>query len=247
MPGNQTATHPNGRVITFNEPNHTYIDDRGNHYTSVTGLIKKFVEPFDEDGTAARIAKRDGKSKEEILAAWKQKRDEACLLGTRVHENNERQLLGQGDLHQPRHDHERDMMCAAWTFCHGLLTAGWHVMATEQIVFHPGWYIAGTVDLIMRAPDAGLWFLDWKTNGKLSERGFNQLRGPVAHLDDSDLNKYRLQLNIYDRLAQAFIGGEVIRKGILYIQPSGVQAIPVDDLHLEATAMILEAVTDVPF
>jgi len=42
-----TINYTEKRIIQFDEPSHTYTDERGNEYTSATTLIGKYQKPFD--------------------------------------------------------------------------------------------------------------------------------------------------------------------------------------------------------
>lgn len=73
------------RVITFDEPSHTYRDEFGIKYTSVTTLIGKYEPKFDENYWAEQKAKELGLTKNQVLQNWKEIRDYANEKGTKVH------------------------------------------------------------------------------------------------------------------------------------------------------------------
>lgn len=201
MPATSTHKHPDGRVITFTEADHLYRDDRGRRYTSVTTWLKKFFPPFNAEGMAANIARRDGREVEDILAEWAAKRDAACAFGTRTHEIAEAVLLGEPAPHQPRDEREARAFFLARDYALALRT--WTAdnggrLYVERVVADPDYLLAGTIDLQITFSDC-TWLIDWKTNADLQKsygRGF----APVDHLPDSNKNKYALQLSTYERI-----------------------------------------------
>ena len=72
--------------ITFREEDHTYThNETGERFTSVTTLLGKYKKPFDADGAATRVAKREGVTKEMILEMWENEKNKACDRGTEIH------------------------------------------------------------------------------------------------------------------------------------------------------------------
>ena len=73
-------------MVIFDEVNHKYTNpDNNKVYISVSQLLKRYKEPFDSDFFASKIAKRDGKTKEEVLKEWKDKTQAACDKGVEIH------------------------------------------------------------------------------------------------------------------------------------------------------------------
>lgn len=74
-----------GRLITFSEKDHKYVDDLGNLYTSTTTLIHKYEKEFDTEYWADKKAKDYGKTAEEVKQMWKDITKEACDNGNEKH------------------------------------------------------------------------------------------------------------------------------------------------------------------
>jgi len=76
----------NFQGLNFDKKNHRYfVGDK--HMESVTQCIKsKFVPEFDTIYHAERIAKREGKTVNEILKQWEKIANTACENGTSVHD-----------------------------------------------------------------------------------------------------------------------------------------------------------------
>ena len=56
-----------------------------NNWVSVSGVIKKFYEPFDSEGIADRKAKGDPIEKARLLKEWSDAGDYSTNLGSRTH------------------------------------------------------------------------------------------------------------------------------------------------------------------
>ena len=70
--------------IKFNPVRHTYTHD-GRLLPSVTGIIKKLVPPFDKAGLSAKVAAKQGKRVEDVLAEWAAKGELGLATGTTLH------------------------------------------------------------------------------------------------------------------------------------------------------------------
>ena len=75
----------NSNFLYFQEEGHKYNDTLGNEYLSVTTLIHKYVNVFDEKYWLRRKAKEQGVSEKEIKKQWDRIKDESCKRGTAKH------------------------------------------------------------------------------------------------------------------------------------------------------------------
>lgn len=73
---------------------------------------------------------------------------------------------------------------------------------TEMVVFHEELCLAGSIDMLFRNKDGYLVIGDWKRTIEFKEKGFNKGKGDLAHLEDTNLNHYTLQLNVYKRILE---------------------------------------------
>jgi ATP-dependent exoDNAse (exonuclease V) beta subunit len=226
MPQTTKTTHPldSNLVLTFEEEPHTYTDNRGREYLSVTSLVKKHFPEFDEITTANRLAEREGVTAQSLLDKWHAKRDAACEYGTRVHEFAEWTLTcGQaGQCHTPRGDKEVAAFVAVRAACKTLRQI-YELVACELVLFDPATRIAGTLDLLMlHAPSQTYFIIDWKTNEQLEDKIYNNGLGPCSDLPDSPLSKYKLQLSIYEDLlrSQGHIpNAATVQRAIVHAEP----------------------------
>ena len=247
MPNDKTAEHPSGNyTFTFDEGPHTYTDQRGVSYTSSTTLIKRFKERFDSDAKAARVAAREGCGPEEIKSRWEAKRDAAAAMGTRVHDNCERFLLGRDDYHAPQSERELIAMKAAVNACESI-RGGLSYCEPEKLIASPQWLIAGTVDILGQKHNGAWAICDWKTNEKLETKGYNgqTMYWPLSHLQDCNVNHYALQLSIYELILrhEGYIPKDAfVERWLIHLPPSeqSAQWIPVPYLHLEVLGMLFE-------
>lgn len=92
------------RTISFDEPSHTYKDEYGIKYTSVTTLIGKYEPAFDENYWAGKKALELNLTKQQVLDNWKDIRDFANAKGTKVHqvlEDSINEATNKADLDVP--------------------------------------------------------------------------------------------------------------------------------------------------
>lgn len=250
MPASKTVTNPAGVSCTFDETTHTYMTGL-TELTSVTKFVKHFFPPFDAAAISARVADRDGKTPEAVLAEWDAKRDAAARLGTRVHEVAEDAVLGRAPRHHPETERERALMAAAWEHVETMRADGWEFVGAEMIVFSEPLRLAGCIDLAARAPgNGGLWLLDWKTNESIDTNAKYGGTGlyPIGVLPDCNHVHYSLQLATYETILRkgGYVGkDELVGSLLLHLTDRGVCPMHVrQDARLYVPAMLVEHLTD---
>ncbi|GEM_PF-1955143 len=205
-------------VVSFNESNHTYTDNLGRKYISVTTLINSQFQKFDTEAHAVRVAIREGVSKEEVIARWKQKGEETRDLGTRAHKLAESIFL-RTPLPVPDSDQERRLFAMIWDACSKLRDM-WVFHEAEMIVFDPEYLIAGQIDLMMIEPGntekIGInWITDWKTCESLTDDSYGKFGlPPISHYRDSKISKYTLQVRIYEWMFRKMCGHPLTSQGM---------------------------------
>lgn len=202
MPATHSDRNPYGDTIRFDESTHTYscsYEKFRLDYTSVTTLIHKYAQPFDELQIATECSNKTGKSVDEYLAEWKKTRDDACIFGTRTHEVAEDCLLGIPPRNKPNDAKEKAMFKVAWDAA-TMVKSKMKIWAVEKIIFDTTLKIAGTADLITLDSKGDFWIIDWKTNAHLDEssRFGEKMLAPLSHLDDCNINHYSMQLATYE-------------------------------------------------
>jgi len=200
-----TAQHPTLPVtITYDPAPHTYTDDAGVVYESVTTRVKRQFPPFDAQATADRIAARENRLALDVLAEWRAKADSAAARGTLIHAYAESVVLGtpapdipDNFTPQARQDARHAFKVVDSALC--ALRDAYELLGAEQIVFDPLFQLAGTIDLPARNRTTGaLAILDWKTCESITDDAYGQRAlSPLSHIPASKLAHYTLQLSLY--------------------------------------------------
>ena len=204
MPNSKHAVHPSGKLgITFTENNHQYIDDWGIEYVSCTTLVHSAFEKFDAQKTASMKSAKTGVPPEQYIKEWQEYGEARAELGTRTHENCERQILCRyNEMHQPVDSEEKARFKAAWFEVEQLKRIYEH-LEPEKLVFSPRFRIAGSIDVLARRRDGSFSIIDWKFIKTLRMTAFSNKRGihlATQHLPDCNYFHYALQTNIYEHI-----------------------------------------------
>lgn len=199
--------------LIFEPQEHKYfLGER--EMTSVSGVIKEFA-PFDAVKVAKGCSKNPkhelyGKSVDEILAVWEEKKNAAAAAGTEVHEFGEAcGLFWQGREEEiPPKYRERilpegfapvspkeEAMVAWWNT---LDQQRYIVVASEGRIVNPVLGYAGTFDLLLYDIYEQVFLLkDYKTNEDLFKWFGAYMEAPLSVLKNSDIGKYTMQQNMY--------------------------------------------------
>lgn len=203
--------------LEFQEEGHMYTL-KGNNLPSVTYTLKQFYTPFDKT-IAKWVAKREGKTEEQVLEEWAEKGRKAIEIGNRVH-NYAEELAAyfkgfQKSIRPPKGFRE---MGVYQFFCR-LDPERYHILATELTIYNEELGYAGTIDLVLYdTQEDGILIVDWKTNEKLFKNYKKQtLNLPFEDLLDHNFNKYQLQVNLY-RLALESKGFKVVGQNIVWLK-----------------------------
>jgi ATP-dependent exoDNAse (exonuclease V) beta subunit len=185
--------------IEFDAESHTYSMD-GVQLTNVSRVVGRLKPEFDSQAVAARVARRDGMSVEEVLAAWEDKKVVSQQRGTLVHDYIERSLRGEPEHTDPflrsnRRLPEMDAFDEWWSDQAGRLD----IIGTELMIADAALGIAGTLDTLVHSRATGeLHILDWKTNSRFSTTNrWQNLLPPFDDLPDCELATYSLQTSLY--------------------------------------------------
>lgn len=164
-------------MITFNPDNHTYWDDGGQQYTSVTTLLAKEF-PFNAEEIANKVNKFSssryhGMSPERILRLW----EDSSSHGNVVHEMIE--------------DYIKEDVWPSDPSLYPLLEQFSKLnfrgdLLSEVLVWDEDYRIAGTAD-ILEVFDDKIYLFDIKTSNKISED---------KHM------KFSMQLDMYCRMVE---------------------------------------------
>lgn len=201
-------------AIIFEADTHSYVSidpEDKTKWVSVTTLLGALKQPFDSLAIATKCSQNQkktnkwkGMSIQDIQQAWKNEADRACNLGNWYHDQREQDIIGCQTI--VRHDVELPVIKP-------LLDGNGKKLAPlqklingiypEHMVYLKSAGICGQSDLVEVVNDT-VHITDYKTNKKIDKASFvnwegvsKKMLGPVAHLDDCNLNHYNLQLSIY--------------------------------------------------
>lgn len=183
----------------FDEPSHTYTYLK-DEYISSTTYIKRFIKEFDSDKYSKKIAEREGKTQEEVLAGWDEIRDYACDLGTEVHEYIEEYY--NNDCKDIDYNFNFEESPERVEKFHKIFESRLHKLepiGSEIRVFHKKYKLAGTIDQLYYYKNSVI-LGDWKTNKKVrtdKDFAFEYLLYPFSRYKDNEINKYSLQISLY--------------------------------------------------
>lgn len=214
-------------MIYFNEQNHTYKDNTGKRYRSVTELINKYKIPFNKN-IAYAVAKKENRSVEEVRAEWKAKADLSIIRGNYLHDTLDLlfrypQLAKNSDL---QHEYEQ---------IQALIPKDYKIH-TERILANKEYNIAGTIDLIATKGKEAI-IIDYKTND-LDKPAYNNFKEPIQDLEETKLNTYMLQLNLYRFIVEQQ-GFKVSKMVIANWQQQNMEFIEVDRIEDELLVKLL--------
>jgi len=245
MPGDTVAHHPSGLEITFREAEHTYTDGTGRLYTSVTTLVKEAFPQFDAERAARTKEEKTGVPADEWIRRWAETAEAAAASGTRMHENCERQILGQKEnLNQPVNDEERLRFRAAWREV-SRMQREFSSLKPEMVVFSPRFGVSGSIDCLAMSQDGGFTIIDWKVVKEIRYEGFKGRTGThpaTTGLQDSNYYHYALQLSTYEQILrlEGYVpqDARIARRLNVYRPDGRFERMELPDLRYEALLMM---------
>ena len=201
--------------LSFDEDTHKYFVKGNQLATSVSGVIKKYVDEQDFDVIASRLDAKFNFEEGTHKRLWKYKADAACALGTSVHYFGELYQFNR-DL-KPRNGFEEAIV-------------KWWASLPEHIVpafselqmYHNDYMFGGTADIILYNKNTGKFIIaDYKTNEDLFKnfKG-KKLKGVFSNLLEHGYNKYQVQFSLYQILLEQ-TGVEVEKRCLIHLLPNG--------------------------
>ena len=194
---------------------------------SVTRLIEEYANEFNAEEMAEKVANKENRLVEDILAEWKYKADFACAKGSTCHEYVQK-IWNDTKWKPDWFDRSDDYIQAV------------EKIKTQAIKFYQDYEehlehlidelpigseefdIASCVDhLFYNKLTGGLVLVDYKTNSLMS--GYNKkaykkaMKVPLNHLNDDALHHYHIQLSIYKYLIEKYTGLKVEEMFIVYM------------------------------
>lgn len=187
--------------FTFNEAEHVYTLD-GKIVYGVTSFLNRFVKPFDSDYWSKKKADDEGITQEEMLKRWDDKRDRSCELGHSVHDWIEK--FYEYNQTKLTKDAEANERIVKFQTIYESRLKNLESIGSEIRVFSRKYGIAGTIDKLYLW-EGNVIVGDWKTNKKIKtdkDFCFGKLLYPFERYKENELNKYSLQISLYQLLLE---------------------------------------------
>lgn len=217
----------NFKDFQFFEDGH-YYECKGKRVgISVTRLIEEYANEFNAEEMAEKVANKENRLVEDILAEWKYKADFACAKGSTCHEYVQK-IWNDTKWKPDWFDRSDDYIQAvekiktqAIKFYQDYEEHLEHLI-DELPIGSEEYDIASCVDhLFYNKLTGGLVLVDYKTNSYMS--GYNKkaykkaMKVPLNHLNDDALHHYHIQLSIYKYLIEKYTGLKVEEMFIVYM------------------------------
>ena len=194
------------KIKYYDEPHKYYIDDK--QLISVTTIIHKYENEFNEDYWAEYKANQFNLTPDEIKRAWKFINKKGTIKGSLIHDYAENLALNK-EFEYPKHKIIKEFGFDPIINEYNLTKK--HVdkfnldsknklipIKTECVIYDEESLISGMFDILyynVKADEFQIW--DNKTNKKLSLNSNDKLLNELSDLDDCDLEIYSLQLGLY--------------------------------------------------
>jgi hypothetical protein len=213
--------------FVFFEDGH-YYECKGQRVgISVTRLIEQYANEFDSEGMAEKVANKENRSIEEVLAEWKYKANFACEKGSTCHEYAQHLWSGKQYI-QSKFDNSHEWYVSVSKihtqasnfyidYCEHL-----EHLIDELTIGSEEFDIASCVDHLFYNKLTGeVVLVDYKTNSYMS--GYNKkayskkMKVPLSHLNDDALHHYFIQLSIYKYLIETYTPLKIGEMFIVYM------------------------------
>jgi len=208
----------------FDEPHKYFVNNK--QFISVTTLIHKYQEEFNEDYWADYKGSQFNISPDKVKRAWRFINKKGTMKGSAIHdyaenifqnkifEYPERQIINEFgfDPILPEYEITKKLVDKFYDDARGKLIP----IKTEFVVYDVESMIAGMLDILFyNVKTKEIQIYDWKTNKKFSngETG-RHLLGELCVIEDCDLEIYSLQLSMYKYIIEKNTG---IKLGKSYI------------------------------
>jgi hypothetical protein len=192
--------------VKLDKKTHTYTNNTGEVYKSVSALIDQFVPFFDFEQKSYDYSLKYGIPVEDVRKSWREKNKLSTDYGHKIHSVLENLISESIFKHENKIYNDILQQVAKFNDKHSKLKS-------EEIIHDSTYKVAGTSDLIVeRKNDFDI--IDFKTNKKIKyvnpfEDKF--LLFPVNNIPNAEYFKYALQLSLYGYLYEQKTGKKLYR------------------------------------
>lgn len=203
-------------------------------FEPVSGFISQFKIPFDSERISKYVAKKQGRTQQEVLDEWKATAKEGTDLGSSMHEWIEEFYKGS----DPGMPSDNEKLMQRITSFKKLYESRLHKIIPvkqEFKVFSRKWGIAGTLDGLF-GMNSLFYVGDWKSNKKFtddttSDGKRQKLLPPFDDLWDNSLSGYSLQVSTYRLILEEEAGFETAGGFLVWIGPKEAKMYKAYDLR----------------
>lgn len=229
----RSTTHK-GNTLFFDPVEHSYKDQNGRKYVSVTQVTSRLFPEFEKEAVAKRLSNSSGKPAAQYIKEWEAKALQAQKYGNWCHYYAEAKLMGYPILPISRNPRQRKARININKTISSFIK-GKEVVGCEKMIFSPSLYTSGTIDLLLE-DDTTVYVTDWKSNedldltNKFKSFGFEMFKDVPA----SKFGHYTAQLNIYEFILKQEGYADPDKKWerfIFHIDGDYKKPIPVPDLQ----------------
>ena len=227
------------RISLIKETHQYVLEDQPElTFSSVTTVIEKYFEPFDEVAIATHLCsthhKYIGMDPADLISKWHAARDH----GSKVHDEIEL-CLKEGI--EP--SEQKAITALQWLkkYC---MKSDIEIIP-EIIIYSTDLQIAGTVDILAYDKKEDVYeIIDWKTSKKIKMQSYGGKMGihPItADLMDCNHNHYAMQLSFYRYLLEKYYNITVRSQMIAHLQDETCTSFitPYYNKHISATIAAL--------
>lgn len=245
----------------FVEEPHIYwwLDKDGNRQeaeTSMTALIHSYSAPFEEEEIAKRVALREQRPVEDVLADWKRTNLFSTTKGTYIHAFNEN-LWQQKEYNYPPEEviklFGKDVIEPIWGKLKQIALEFYQQykdrlipIGLELVIGDEELKICGSIDFLCYSKKLhSLIIIDYKSNKAIKFESYNhqKMRGCLSHLEDCNFIHYSLQLNGYQYILEKNTGLKLNNQHfIVWMNENNLsyEIYQTKDLYNEARTMLQE-------
>lgn len=234
--------------IIFERLSHIYSID-GIQYKAVSSVIAELFPVFDTEYWSERKAEERGVDSQQVAEEWDAKGQKSREVGVFLHQQIENYFLNQALSYRyhfqyngvfVEEDETIDIHHEFGFFKQFINDHPLTPYRTEWKIFDKSTRIAGTIDLICKNGD-GYDIYDWKRSSRIYQPNPYQCGlGALSHLQDTTLNHYKLQQNLYRYILENQYGLHVKSMKLVVLHPdfNSYEIINVEKMDNEINTII---------